>query len=134
MCGPMQEKEGKFRNEMQRLTGALRKSSVIRMSWELLGPRTLTWALKGKGSLGRLERDRLVPRKQTSKSCPDPPPPPASPCSASQDSRLIPSMAFVHSGDGVLPSRAVEARGLQCSMLTALMLCRGLEDFGILTF
>lgn len=34
MRGSMQEKEGKFRNEMQRLTGALRKSGVIGMSWE----------------------------------------------------------------------------------------------------
>lgn len=70
-----------------------------------------------------------MPRKQTSKSCPEPPSPPtASPCPASQDSRLIPGMAFVHSGDGV---RSLEGRGGKRS---SVLLCRGLEDFGILTF
>lgn len=49
MRNSMQEKEGEFRNEMQRLTGALRKSSVTGISWELLGVADSSLGFEGEG-------------------------------------------------------------------------------------
>lgn len=45
----MQEREGKFGNEMQRLTGALRKSSVTGISWERLGVADSSLGFEGEG-------------------------------------------------------------------------------------